>query len=106
MLKLSVETEDRVVSVSDSSLGESVDANTFVEQVQNLTNIFFGYHVNLYQAVVNSSLESTDPCNWKYDEDDDCYYTSCNRAFMLTNGGVKDNKYTFCPNCSNRIAQV
>ena len=44
-----------------------------------------------------------DTCVWKLMDDGDCYETSCDEAYCITEGTPKENNYNFCPNCGNKL---
>jgi len=44
-------------------------------------------------------------CKWVYDEDEDCWHTSCGNAFVLTEGTLSDNGMVYCCYCGKRIPQ-
>jgi hypothetical protein len=50
------------------------------------------------------SLERT--CEWRYDEDDDTYYTMCGESFMYNDGTREDNHQAWCGYCGARIVEV
>ena len=45
-------------------------------------------------------------CKWKYDEQDDMWETECKNALCFIEGGIKDNRYGFCPYCGNEIREM
>ena len=45
-------------------------------------------------------------CKWKYDEDEDSYHSSCNDAFCLTTGNLKENHIKYCPFCGKKIEEI
>ena len=45
-------------------------------------------------------------CEWKYDEDDDFYETSCDHGFYFGEGDVKENNIKFCPYCGKIIKEL
>ena len=42
-------------------------------------------------------------CKWKYDEWGEVWRTECENAQEFLEGGVKDNRYKFCPYCGRKI---
>lgn len=46
-------------------------------------------------------MKTKKTCIWIADES--IYETSCKEAFEFTNGGVKENKFLFCPYCGGKI---
>lgn len=42
-------------------------------------------------------------CKWKFDEEYGAYDTSCENAQNFIEGGIKENKYEFCPYCRGKI---
>jgi hypothetical protein len=42
-------------------------------------------------------------CEWKYNEDYDCYDTDCGNSFSLDNGTPKENCMKYCPYCGKEI---
>jgi hypothetical protein len=44
-------------------------------------------------------------CEWRPAEFDG-FHTGCDTAFQFTNGGIKDNDFTFCPFCGRKIEEA
>jgi hypothetical protein len=44
-------------------------------------------------------------CEWKYDDIDDFYETSCDEGYCC-NGPLNEHKIKFCPFCGGTIEQV
>lgn len=44
-------------------------------------------------------------CIWTYIDIDDFYETSCgnDKGFCFNDGGIKENKFRFCPYCGKII---
>jgi hypothetical protein len=47
-----------------------------------------------------------DCCEWKYDEEEDYYETSCGHLQIIMGGTPTENGYRFCPYCGRKIAEV
>ena len=46
-------------------------------------------------------------CEWEvWNEEADCYHTSCENAHFFVDGSPKDNKHVFCPYCGRKIKEV
>ena len=46
-------------------------------------------------------------CEWEvWDEEANCYHTSCENAHFFVDGSPKDNKYVFCPYCGRKLKEV
>ena len=46
-------------------------------------------------------------CEWEiWDEEANCYHTSCENAHFFVDGSPKDNKHVFCPYCGRKINEV
>ena len=46
-------------------------------------------------------------CEWEpWDEEANCYHTSCENAHFFGDGSPKDNKHVFCPYCGRKIKEV
>ena len=46
-------------------------------------------------------------CEWEpWDEEANCYHTSCENAHFFVDGSPKDNKHVFCPYCGRKIKEV
>lgn len=46
-------------------------------------------------------------CEWEvWDEEANCYHTSCENAHFFVDGSHKDNKHVFCPYCGRKIKEV
>ena len=46
---------------------------------------------------------SDDFCIWKYDEDDDTYFTKCDNGFQVMNGSLEDNHFSYCVYCGKKV---
>jgi predicted nucleic acid-binding Zn ribbon protein len=44
-------------------------------------------------------------CNWIYDDDEDCWNTSCGNEFTLNEGTPRDNRMVYCPYCGAKIKE-
>ena len=45
-------------------------------------------------------------CEWKQDEDNGCWDTSCGHLFEFSEGGPQENRLSYCWYCGRRIAEV
>ncbi|NMC25035.1 MAG: hypothetical protein GYA32_14945 [Serratia sp.] len=57
----------------------------------------------LLYTTPQSAHTEHDGCQWNPDEDS-VYSTGCGNEWQFTEGGLEDNKITFCPYCSGKIA--
>lgn len=58
---------------------------------------------------LNAELEEKEEefCEWEpWDEEANCYHTSCENAHFFVDGSPKDNKHVFCPYCGRKIKEV
>jgi len=47
-------------------------------------------------------IENT--CKWeRMDDESDCYETSCDQAFCLTDGTPKENGFAYCAFCGKKL---
>lgn len=56
-------------------------------------------------SIVNELAEeyNKDYCEWKQYDENDIYYTGCEKIHMFIDGSPTDNKYEFCPYCGKKI---
>ena len=46
-------------------------------------------------------------CEWEpWDEEANCYHTSCENAHFFVDGSPKDNNHNYCPYCGRKIKEV
>ena len=47
-------------------------------------------------------------CKWTYQDIDGFYETSCcgGEGFQFNEGGVKENKFVYCPYCGKKIKEI
>lgn len=46
-------------------------------------------------------------CEWEiWDEEANCYHTSCENAHFFVDGSPKDNNHKYCPYCGRKIKEV
>ena len=46
-----------------------------------------------------------EPCVWTYDEFHDKWDTGCGDAWWFLEGGLKENRLTYCPNCAHLVKE-
>ncbi len=47
-----------------------------------------------------------DTCEWKYDDIDNYWESSCGLTWYLSEGTLKENKMNFCPKCGKKIKEI
>ena len=65
-----------------------------------------GYLSTKLAKAILRLLKKVGVCEWKYDEDCDCYETSCSQSWCFETGGVKENEQRYCGYCGKRIKEV
>lgn len=51
--------------------------------------------------------EKEEFCEWEvWDEEANCYHTSCENAHFFVEGNPKDNNHVYCPYCGRKIKEV
>ena len=48
----------------------------------------------------------SDCCEWKYDDEEDYYETSCGNLQIIMGGTPTENGYRFCLYCGRKIVEV
>lgn len=66
--------------------------------------ISIGNAVNI--ITVGEAKWKADVCEWKYNETEDIWESSCGHLLIFMADGPKENEYAFCPYCGRRIAEV
>lgn len=49
--------------------------------------------------VVSFGYKGQSHCEWKYDDCEDYFSTSCGQAHVFMSDGIKENNYEYCPYC-------
>lgn len=58
------------------------------------------------QPKVDCSNIYDDVCEWRYNEDE-CYFeSSCGHLHIFMSDGPKENEYSYCPYCGKKIKVV
>jgi len=45
-------------------------------------------------------------CDWKHDENYNCYDTTCGHAFVINDGTPAENDMKYCPYCGGRLREA
>ena len=56
--------------------------------------------------IVNQCSVSDDVCEWKYNDTEYCWESSCDHFHIFMSDGPKENEYGFCPYCGKKIKVV
>ena len=56
--------------------------------------------------IVNQGGASDDFCEWKYNDTEYCWESSCDHFHIFMSDGPKENEYGFCPYCGKKIKVV
>ena len=70
---------------------------TFPEDVRSILT-----RLSPDQSAVRELVE----CEWKYDEEYECWDTSCDNAWCFNDGGPTENEARFCAYCGLPIKEV
>lgn len=56
--------------------------------------------------IVKQGVVSDDVCEWKYNDTEYYWESSCEHIHIFLSDGPKENEYDFCPYCSKKIKVV
>ena len=56
--------------------------------------------------IVKQGGVSDDFCEWKYNDTEYCWESSCDHFHIFMSDGPKENEYRFCPYCGKKIKVV
>ena len=56
--------------------------------------------------IVKQGVVSDDVCQWKYNDTEYCWESSCDHLHIFMIDGPKENEYDFCPYCGKKIKCV
>ena len=56
--------------------------------------------------IVNQGGVSDDFCEWKYNDSEYYFESSCDHLHIFMSDGPKENEYDFCPYCGKKIKVV
>ena len=56
--------------------------------------------------IVNQGCVSDDVCEWKYNDSEYYFESSCKHLHIFMSDGPKENEYRFCPYCGKKIRIV
>ena len=59
--------------------------------------------VNKVIEIVKQGGVSSDVCEWKYNDTEYCWESSCDHFHIFMSDGPKENEYEFCPYCGKKI---
>ena len=65
--------------------------------------------MNLKQVKTNAERirnMTDDVCEWKYDDSEYYFESSCDHLHIFMSDGPKENEYRFCPYCGKKIRIV
>jgi hypothetical protein len=71
----------------------------------------FGIRHKAYRSLVKAldehALAGESPvCEWKQDDLDDLWETSCGQAWTFIDGGPEDNHVRFCHSCGRKVLAI
>lgn len=56
--------------------------------------------------IVKQGVVSDDVCEWKYNDSEYYFESSCEHLHIFMSDGPKENEYRFCPYCGKKIEVV
>ena len=56
--------------------------------------------------IVNQGGVSDDVCEWKYNDSEYYFESSCEHLHIFMSDGPKENEYRFCPYCGKKVKVV
>ena len=56
--------------------------------------------------IVKQGVVSDDVCEWKYNDSEYYFESSCEHLHIFMSDGPKENEYDFCPYCGKKIKVV
>lgn len=62
--------------------------------------------LNKVIEIVNQGVVSDDVCEWKYNDTEYYWESSCDHLHIFMSDGPKQNEYSFCPYCGKKIKVV
>ena len=72
------------------------------KDLQELVNMCFDEAIE----IVKKGGVSDDVCEWKYNDSEYYFESSCDHLHIFMSDGPKENAYEFCPYCGKRIKIV
>ena len=91
------------------------DVDKVVEELEEQKHMIAldGDDADLYKEVINDAIEivkqgviSDDVCEWKYNDTEYYWESSCDHLHIFMSDGPKENEYEFCPYCGKKIKIV
>lgn len=79
-----------------------------VEELESDDRHTFDGCINKRKAIeiVKQGVISDDVCEWKYNDTEYYWESSCDHLHIFMSDGLKENEYDFCPYCGKKIKIV
>ena len=92
--------------MQDLSVIEIFSHIDFDSTIQSgLDNFLKAYNSELLRIVKQGGV-SDDVCEWKYNDSEYYFESSCDHLHIFMSDGPKENEYRFCPYCGKKIKVV
>ena len=92
--------------MQDLSVIEIFSHIDFDSTIQSgLDNFLKAYNSELLRIVKQGGV-SDDVCEWKYNDSEYYFESSCKHLHIFMSDGPKENEYRFCPYCGKKIKVV
>ena len=93
---------DELEETKETSL-ELVKLPKFLKKdLQELVNMCFDEAIE----IVKKGGVDDDVCEWKYNDSEYYFESSCDHLHIFMSDGPKENEYRFCPYCGKKIKVV
>ena len=119
------ENAGQIITLEDfDSIPTAYDVDSVVMELQALKTMYFLTIANtgdktldmVYEkvgSVIDKAIEtakkrivSDDVCEWRYNDTEYYWESSCDHLHIFMSDGPKENEYDFCPYCGKKIKVV
>ena len=85
---------------------EKLEKESFTTTDTVCGGIFKAIRLSSAIEIVKQGGVSDDVCEWKYNDTEYCWESSCDHFHIFMSDGPKENEYGFCPYCGKKIKVV
>ena len=101
--KIVEELEETMQDLSVIEVFSHIDFDSTIQS--GLDNFLKAYNSELLRIVKHVGV-SDDVCEWKYNDSEYYFESSCKHLHIFMSDGPKENEYRFCPYCGKKIKVV
>ena len=105
--------DDLVKCIDDTETAYDIDKVVAELEKESFTTtdtvcdgIFKAIRLSSAIEIVKQGGVSDDVCEWKYNDTEYCWESSCDHFHIFMSDGPKENEYGFCPYCGKKIKVV